>query len=250
MLSPEPDDVVTELDIPDGWLAVEAVYGGYVAHLLNDAARAAHPGLSAVSSTVEFLGSVRPGSAAVRTRTVRAGGSSATVSVVLEQGHARVVGLARLVDVAPSGGLGRMLGPAPMSPDACVVPEVPYGRLTYEQHVELRLTPERLHPDSDTVGWVRLTGGTRRMSAFLAAPLLLDSLPSGLYGLDAPPRNMPTVEFTTHAAPVDIDAGGWHLARLRSLWTGEDTVIDQATLIDVGGRVVATATQTRRVVRA
>jgi len=245
------------VDVSPSWLAIEAAFGGYVLSIAAGAVERLAPDLTPLSITAEFLGSVRPGPLETVTEYIHAGRQSATARVSLEQGHPKAVALAKLLRLTPDSpdalGVGTRIDTAALpDPETLGRREMSYGRLPWEDQVELRLFDEPLDPTRAVRGWVRLTGDepSDSTSAFSRAPLLLDPLPSGLYGRQPYPANVPTVEITMHAAPVHIHTGEWHFVTQQTRWASADAAIEDSTLHDRAGAFVAVVRQTRRIVRS
>lgn len=238
------------------WLAIDATYGGFVVSLTAEAVTRFRPDLVPLSMTVEFLGSLRPGSATVDAFLLHSGRHSATASVTLSQGHAKAVAHAKMLD--PGDGGAQLLTIADLSdvapPESLLHLPTVYGRLPWEDQVELRRLEEPLSPLTPVRGWARIVPGAvgrrEQLSAIVGAPLLLDVMPSGLYGEEPLPMNVPTVEFTIHASTKPVEVGEWYFVSQQLSAAGTTFSIEDATLHDRNGSFVAASRQTRRVVRA
>ncbi len=251
MLAEQDAGTATDIDVPEGWLAIDAAYGGYVVTLAAHAAAATAPAHTAWAIDVQFTGVIRPGPARVLTRTLHAGRATSTIQVRIEQdGGQRVIAVAKLAAGASPPLWRQRFDPSELPPpEASGWRPTPYGRLAWEDRVEVRRIDARLHPDAPTRAWVRLVAGTgaSALPAFEAAPLLLDPLPSGLFGLPTPPVNVPTIEFALHVLPVEVETGAWHLVSQRLIGGTADTLIEESALWDRSGEMVAVARQVRRV---
>jgi acyl-CoA thioesterase len=73
-------------------------------------------------------------------------------------------------------------------------------------------------------------------------------LPPGLFALDEPPAFVPTIDFTVHFAPRLGDvARGWHHVGNRTVWATRDYCVDESTLHDREGRLLAQIRQGRTI---
>lgn len=244
-----------EVGVDPRWLAIDAIYGGYVASLAAETASRFRPELVPLSMTVEFLGSIRPGSATVAASLLHSGRHSATAAVTLSQGHVKAVAHAKLLDCADGAHITSVadLSEAP-NPELLGHRPTAYGRLPWEDQVELRGLAEPLSPLEPVRGWARILPGRLtpkgEVSGIIGAPLLLDVMPSGLFGVEPLPVNVPTVAFTVHASTRPVVVGEWYFVSQQLAAAGTTFAIEDGTLHDSDGVFIASARQTRRVIRA
>lgn len=235
------------------WRGVEGLYGGYVLGWTIDACHAI-PDLVPLSTTIQFLGTVRPGAADWEHKVLRRGLTTATVTGELRQEHVKVVAMAKL------GQVTEPLFPG-LSPDFSDLPQPeelpPYSvtkpPLTYESLLDHRLLPDtNTNRQRRTLGWVRLRDPDRAVS--LLGPyglcgLLLDVQPPGVFFLEEPAQFVPTIDFTIHFTPGGlVDVGEWHLVEQVTSWSTHEFCVEESRLYDRSGRFIAEGRQSRRIV--
>jgi len=223
--------------------------GGYLLALAARALREAlptHP--DPLSVTVHYL---RPGLSdqpcRIDTRILRTGRSLATARATLMQDDTP-----RLEVLAALGDLGKvgepMLAPAaPLlpEPDRCM-PRSGEGQaiaLPIVDRVDVRLDPATSAaggpPRAEVAGWIRLRDG--RAPDALASLLFVDAFPPAVFGLLGPVGWVPTVSLTVQLRRRP--GPGWMMARFRTEDLQDGRLLEDGTLWDGQGHLVAQSRQ-------
>ena len=247
--------------------------GGYLLALAVSALRRAapqHP--DPLSITVHYL---RPGLAGqpcqVDTQIVRTGRTLSTArATLLQDGSPRLEVLAALgsleatANTAPGGNaaapgsVAASGGPAVDSPPVLAIdpPAIPspdecLARSGDEQGVMLPIMQRldiRLHPAEaragavgkpQVSGWIRFRDG--RPPDTLASLLFVDAFPPSVFGLLGTVGWVPTVELTVHLRRRP--APGWMLGQFRTRDMLDGRIIEDGTLWDSQGNLVAQSRQ-------
>lgn len=231
------------------WRGVDGIFGGHVFGRLADAAvSAVEHRLAAL--TVCFVASVKPGDAEVDLDVVHAGRRTATSRFVLvQQDRARAHGLAEHTQPGePSLWADRRELP---SRHAVGIPPAD-GQLdlVFRDRLDLRIV-ENSQEGRPGGAWVRLNEAPREVSldsteAVLAT--LLDVMPPALYTRDVTPVFVPTLAFTAHfRTDVEVDPTAWMFVSHTTSWATGTTCIDDATVWDADGYLLAQGRQARAV---
>lgn len=239
--------------LPDQWRGVDGLYGGYVLGWIIDVCHAV-PDLVPLSTTIQFLGTVRPGAVEWEHEVLHRGATTATVTGALRQEHVKVVAMAKL------GQLSDPLFPAPSrdfadlpQPDELPPYTVTEPPLTYESLLDHRLVPDSsANRQRRTRGWVRLRdpdSSPRLLGPYGMCGLFLDVQPPGVFFLGEPAYFVPTVDFTIHFVPGGLtDVGEWHLVEQVTTWATREFCVEESRLYNRNGHFVAEGRQSRRVV--
>jgi acyl-CoA thioesterase len=103
--------------------------------------------------------------------------------------------------------------------------------------------------EAQLTAWFRIVEPTPVDAA--QAVMLLDAMAPAVYAKLRVPVAVPTLDFTVHLhAALDaepVPAGGWVLGRQRAVAAADGWEVDDGTLWDENGRLLATARQLRRV---
>lgn len=239
--------VATRLD--PRWSGVDGIFGGHVFGRLADAAVAAvEHRLAAL--TVCFVASVKPGDAEVELEVVHAGRRAATSRFVLmQEGRARAHGLAEHSQPAESL-LWADRRELPPRPAVGTTPADGQLDLVFRDRLELAIV-ENSREGVPGGGWVRLREKASDVAldsgeAVLAT--LLDIMPPALYTRDVKPVFVPTLQFSAHfRTDVEIDPAAWMFVSHTTAWASGTTCIDDATVWDADGYLLAQGRQTRAV---
>jgi acyl-CoA thioesterase len=258
-MSPLTEARGDEIILDPTWWSWSGAHGGVlVAEAVRHAAATlgVGPRRSLRSVSVQLLSAVGAAPVRLRPTLLREGGTATSVALAAEQGgelrlHGHAVfgadGSAAAPGVAPAGA--PRVDPPETSPvvrnDPTLVP--------FTQHVEFRSAdgsrPLAGAADAQLTAWIRLREQATVDGA--AAVMLLDALAPALYASLRSPVPVPTLDYTVHiVAPLDVrpvPAGSWLLARQRCVSAADGWAVDDGTLWDAGGRLLATARQTRRV---
>lgn len=258
LLAP-PADLAHALAVgPDGavlhrsWWSWAGPHGGLLAGI---ALRAAEPvlerslGVAAVRSlTAHFLRPAAEGPVVLAPRLLRAGRSSAVVTVEVDPGEAGPAVVATV-----TGGLAGDAGwadvPVPPAPDPLSCPHfpVPVEVVPFGAHLEVRpvgAAPGDAVDVPELVAWVRLVAGGPLDAAALV--VLTDALPPALYATLREPVPVPTVELAVTLTGAAADPG-WVLARIRTRSAGGGWCVDDSEVWSPAGVLLASGRQTRRV---
>lgn len=259
-----------EGDRPPGWTfdaswrSFTAVQGGVVLGRLLRAARGTvldrlGTPMAVRSVTAHFLAAVAP-DAEVRPEIVpdRLGATSSVRANAFQGEALRVV--AQVLLTAP-GAVDRPSTPLPgldlptgfVTPAGAEPLELPMDFVPFTRHLEFRAVglgrPLAGGPEPRLTAWIR-----PRESADLAGPLvqlgvLADALPPSLYAVTTAPAMLPTVEMTLHLVRSVPPVGSWLRVEQWTSWQDAEICIDDATLHDEAGLLVARSRQTRRMPR-
>lgn len=240
---------VLDTFIDPAWTGRNDLYGGRVVAELAQAAEAAVE-MDLLTLMVDFSGSVKPGSMAVRVTPRHVGGRSAVVALSLEQGFERARASAKYGRVGAEPGPGRL--PAP--PIRSLEDTPPYAAPYWASLPHSALTHVRMaeHVDGVSDLWLRLDPDHPQVLTLGHAArvaCLVDAVPPALYFAEPQPAFVPTLDLTMHLVPgVRLPADGWCRARGRLVWAGADFCAEEVALWTARGDLVALAFQNRRVV--
>ncbi len=239
-------------DVVDpAWNIGDNPNGGYlVALALRRVFLPGDPDLAPWSVTAHFL---RPGIAGARyeveAETVKDGKTATFVQArLVQEGSERVRVAGVLGTVTPGASAGRVIEAAPpaIPPPADCPP-----RSAGEQGVALPILDRldiRIHPDQvragqagDPVvsGWIRHRDGSPPDGVSLA--VFADAFPPSVFGRFGAVGWVPTIELTVHVRRRP--APGWILGRFETRDLAGDRLIEDGTLWDESGAVVATSRQ-------
>jgi len=254
LLGTESDELVLD---PSWWSWAGAHGGLLVAEAVRHAVRALEipPGRGLRSVSVQLLSTVGPEPVRLAPSVLRHGGTATSVALRADQGgepkvvgHA-VFGASRPHDVtAQATAAPRVVPPesAPPVPGATGV--VPFSR-----HFEFRSADGSMPlvgaEEAQLTAWFRMIEPTAVDAA--QAVMLLDAMAPAVFARLHAPVAVPTLDFAVHVhAPLDeepVPPGGWLLGRQRAVSAADGWEVDDGTLWDQAGRLLATARQLRRV---
>lgn len=231
------------------WQGVDGVFGGHVFGRLADAAvRAVDHRLAAL--TVCFVASVRAGDADIDLEVVHDGRQSAISRFALvQEDRTRAHGLAE--HTRPGERFlwadRRELPPRPL--DGPPPADGQLG-LIFRDRIELRIV-DHSREGSTGGGWVRLRESPTEVSLESPEAVLatfLDVMPPALYTREIRPIFVPTLAFSAHfRTDTDFDPTAWMYVSHATVWATGSTCIDDATVWDADGHLLAQARQTRAV---
>lgn len=232
--------------------------GGYAISAMVAAARVQRPDHpDPVAVTTQFLKSPtadRP--ALITLEEVKVGRRIAFLRLTLIQDDVpRATMLATMADLASGTEPGDGQG-APRSIDDLTPPEIASPRdcadrselnqgvtLPLLSRVDVRIDPRYLEPgtvgSAELVGWIRLSDG--RPTDVGCLPLFADAFPPSVFSLWGMIGWVPTVELTVHVRRRP--ASGWVLGRFTTRDLTGGTMIEDGTLWDEDGRLVARSRQ-------
>ena len=245
----------TSVLAPD-WLGYEGIYGGrVVAELVEAVGRV--DDMDLVTLYAEFTGTVRPGEVDVAVDVHHRGRRSSSISVSLGQERVRARATAKSARV----GRGEAAGAVPMpggvpSPDDLAPFEPPYWTaLEHCRLMELRLVDTSVTEEGARARlWLRLHDDhpeVAPLSRDARIACLVDAVPPVLFFVPPAPAYVPTLDLALHLRPRGMGpaANGWCFAEVRLVWASADFCLEEVTMWDSTGEVIAQTRQNRRIVR-
>jgi hypothetical protein len=244
----------TALTIPADWNSWQGRHGGLVAGLAADVAACTWPGAAVKAVTAHFGRQSDEGRFEFTALTRRPGRVVRLVDVtVLQEGTEVLAATVTLAAEPPDEAAQWFAAAAPASlpPDRCQNFEFDRRFLPVGAHLDIRpcggafpLT-EAAHPWM--LAWV---GVVPEVEIGPGAAVLLCDLAPGVYPMLAAPVAGPTVEMTVHlCAELGSAPGtGPALASQRNSATSRNWSVDDTSLWDSAGRLIAQARQVRRIV--
>ncbi|WP_229052082.1 acyl-CoA thioesterase II [Aeromicrobium sp. Leaf350] len=239
--------VATRLD--PRWSGVDGIFGGHVFGRVADAAVAAvEHRLAAL--TVCFVASVKPGDAEIDLDVLHEGRRTATSRFALvQQDRVRAHGLAEHTQPGEPH-LWADRHELPPRPAVGTLPADGQLELVFRDRLDLRIV-ENSQEGRPGGGWVRLNEAPAEVSldspeAVLAT--LLDVMPPALYTREVKPVFVPTLSFTAHfRTDAEVDPSAWMFVSHTTSWATGSTCIDDATVWDADGYLLAHGRQARAV---
>lgn len=241
------------IPLDDSWRAFDGVHGGLVvAWLLEEAAK--NTDHEPVAITTHFLSPVQPIEAKFATAVERAGRSTSSVRVRLEQDRVRAHGVVELgVDTvvrlwSTSADLGGIVPPEDI--DRL---RIPAEFVPFSTHIDIRPispdVPGSLGKVPFYETWIRMINPdeSSALGSYGNAAVLLDALPPGLLATWAVPRPVPTVEMSVHFAPDIRAESEWFHIHHATSWATDAWCVEDTTLRTRDGLLVAQARQSRRI---
>ncbi len=250
----ETGDSTWSTVLDPAWNIGENLNGGYLMAPLVRAMASVSGHPHPLSVTTHFLRPGRGGSASVEVEPVRSGRTIGTVRGRLSQaGKTKIESIAAFTTLDgttlddPAGNAFELnVEPIDMpAPDKCI------DRTALEnsdsppimQRVDIRVHPDHVEAgQSDTAevaGWIRFSDG-RPVDPF-ALTLFADAFPPPLFAMLGYIGWIPTIELTVHVRRVPQD--GWILGHFHTSEAAGNRMIEDGTLWDESGRVVAQSRQ-------
>lgn len=245
------DDAHWSGHVSGAWNIGDNPNGGYLVAIALQAIRQLspqHP--DPLTVTVHYL---RPGvpdaPCEVEAQSLRIGRTLSTTRATLSQeGKSRIEVLAGFGDLSPlSEELPTIVVPAPDMPP----PEECPMRSAEQQGVALPLLNRvdiRLHPDeaiagnagkAQVSGWIKFTDD--QAPDTLAAVLFSDAFPPSVFGLLGVVGWVPTLELTVHVRRRP--ASGWVMGQFKTQDLADGRMIEDGSLWDTNGKLVAQSRQ-------
>jgi acyl-CoA thioesterase len=236
-----------------GWVVGGGVNGGYLLGIMGNAIAASLPAKPhPLSVSAYYLSASTPGEAAVSTRTLREGGSVATVATELRQGDAvRISALATYGDLTamPESVETTAVEPALPPIEECVpgsmAPEEVQRMAPLTQRFDMRFDPACVgwalgEPSGNghIQAWFRLVDG--RDLDPITLLMVCDALPPVTFDLGRPGW-APTLELTVHVRGVP--APGWVKVSHRTRNVAHGMFEEDCEVWDSTGRLVAQSRQ-------
>lgn len=236
-------------DVPPEWVSFGGVQGGLVMGNMAQAAALA-TGRTVSSIGAHLLAPVAPGPVTFVAQVNKAGRSTSSVDITVNQGG-RVQAHAQVLAVDAASGAPawspappRHLVGQPMDFDAFALP---VDFVPFAQFIEVRPTNGAVPGGIGAVpvfeAWIKRTTGEPLDQLGMA--VLLDAMPPSLFAIWDAPKSLPTVEMTMHFSPAPFDSP-WLIVRQETTWSSESYCIDDATLHTPDGVLVAQSRQVRK----
>lgn len=236
-------------DLHPRWGGVDGLFGGHVFSTIADAASAVSEHRLA-ALTLCFMNGVRPGEVDVSVTPLHTGRRTATCRVELSQaGRPCVHGVTEHATPEGRPHHRRRLEP-PARPTRPAANPEGHLSLEFRNRLETVLVSEPTL-DGCAGAWVRFREppaalGVRTPAGVLVT--LLDVMPPGMFALDPKPRFVPTLTFTAHFGLVDdLDTTAWMYLTHATAWATDTLCVDESTVWDASGRLLAQGRQTRSV---
>lgn len=239
-------------EVPPEWVSFGGIQGGLViGKMAESAARATGRAVTTISS--HLLAPVVPGVVRFAATVSKAGRSTSSVEVTVDQGG-RTLAHAHALTVA-DGTKAEQLRPDPPEhlvgePEDFEVFALPTDFVPFAQFIEVRPTngaiPGGGGPDPVFEAWIRLT--TDEPLDQVGIAVLLDAMPPSLFAVWSEPRALPTVEMTMHFTPTPITSR-WLIVRQEATWATDTYCVDDAVLHTPDGRLVGQSRQIRKFLR-
>jgi acyl-CoA thioesterase len=238
--------------IDPSWWGWSGPHGGAIAALAVRVGADAAPGASVRALDLRFVGKPDGGELLLTPSVREVGRHTRVVDVAVTQSGVEIAsasvtagrvgesGPADVVDRTPGVPGSEGLTPFMIPPEI-----VPIGA-----HLDLRPVDGPLPLTGADEPWMRAWITTRTPMAVDAAylALLADCLPPAVFPTLTAPLALPTVAFSMHVtAPLDDAVPAPVLVRTRNTSTSGGWSVDDTTLRDRSGRLLASARQSRRV---
>lgn len=239
--------------IDRSWWGWSGPFGGAIVALAVRVAADAVPGASVRTVDLRFVGKPAGGEILLTSSVREVGRHTRIVDVAVTQGTAEI-GVASVtagrVGEADDGDIVDVAEPVP-GPEGLAQFSIPPEIVPMGGHLDLRPVDGPLPLTGADEAWMRAWIVTRTPMALDAAylGLLADCLPPAVFPTLAAPLAIPTVAFSMHiTAPLDDPEPAPVLVHTRNISTSGGWSVDDTTLRDRGGRLLASARQSRRVV--
>ncbi len=235
------------------WWGWSGPHGGAIAALAVRVAAEAAPEGSVRALDLRFVGKPGGGELILTPSVREVGRHTRVVDVEVTQAGVEIATAAitagRVGESGSADVIDRISGvPGPEGLDAFMIPPeiVPMGA-----QLDLRPVDGPLPLTGASEAWMRAWITTRTPMAVDAAylALLADCLPPAVFPTLTAPLALPTVAFSMHVtAPLDDPTPAPVLVHTRNTSTSGGWSVDDTTLRDRGGRLLASARQSRRVI--
>jgi acyl-CoA thioesterase len=228
---------------------MDGIFGGYVMATAVDVVRLG--GFRPQSVSLAFVSTLRAGDVDVVVDPLHRGRSSASLRIELHQGgRLRAHGTGSLVRTDADPVWEPAPEPQAEGPDDWPPYDPPHRELAYLDRLDVRgIATGSL---SDGVrAWVRTRGDAgAELSSAARLALYLDVLPPGLFLAEPRPAFVPSLDLTVHFSSRvqrDDGPGSWSLVSNRTVWSSDQYCVDEATVNDREGHLVAMLRQGRQV---
>ncbi|MEO9329195.1 acyl-CoA thioesterase [Gordonia aurantiaca] len=239
--------------IDESWFGWSGPFGGAIVALAVRVAAEAVPATSVRAVDLRFVGKPAGGELLFVPSVREAGRRPRIVAVAVSQAGRDVAAASVTVGHVSDAGPGDILDlgdPVP-GPDGLAQYGIPAEIVPIGAHLDLRPVDGPLPLTGAGEAWMRAWISTREPMALDAAylGLLADCLPPAMFPTLTAPLAVPTVTFSMNiTAPLDDPAPAPVLVHTRNISTSGGWSVDDTTLRDRSGRLLASARQSRRVV--
>ncbi|MFT4041556.1 MAG: thioesterase family protein [Gordonia sp. (in: high G+C Gram-positive bacteria)] len=239
--------------IDRSWWGWSGPHGGVIAALVVHAASTMASDSTVLAVDLRFFGQANDEEITFTPHSPKGGSRTRVVEVIVAQGsrevaHASVtlghVGPPSLADVHD------VSTEAIRAPQDCARFMIPTELVSLGQHIDVRPTDGPLPLSGSTDAWMRAWVSTIAPIALDPAylALLADCLPPAVFPVLTAPLAAPTIAFSIHFTAAHLDqAPKPVLVHTRNVSTSGGWSVDDTTLRDDSGRLLATARQSRRV---
>jgi len=241
---------VTTRRLGPTWVGMEGIFGGYVLAAAVDAA--VLEGYRPLSVTLGFVSTVQPGEVDMQVEEVHRGRSTASLRIVMVQdGRLRAHCVVSMVRAG-----GEPCWEPQVDPTQWGTPEqspvlVPNHRpLPYMDNLDLRRIGVDTMADGAAAWVCATTESGVELNPYARIALYLDVLPPGLFSLESRPTFIPSLEMTAHFSTRAALASApeeWFAVRNKTMWSSKEYCVDECTLHNRAGTLVAQLRQGRAV---
>ncbi len=244
----------TTLTIPADWNSWQGRHGGLIAGLTADIAAATWPGAAVKAITAHFGRQSDAAAFSFIAVTRRPGRVVRLVDVTVTQGGTEVLTAVVTLAAEPSEEAGQWFAaeaPASLPPDRCPNFEFDRRFLPVGAHLDIRPCGGAFPLTGAAHPWMLAwVGVVPEVVIGPGAAVLMCDLAPGVYPMLTAPVAGPTVEMTVHLCAELGSAPGAApaLASQRNSATSQNWSVDDTSLWDFGGRLIAQARQVRRIV--
>jgi hypothetical protein len=241
--------------VPQDWTSWQGKHGGLIAGLAVDAAAAAHPDAVVKSVTARFSRQLADSPFVFRWAVALGGRVVRTIDVTASQDETPVMAatVTMVADGTGAAGPGWYSRPAPPSlpPARCPRYEMDRAFLPVGSHLDIRpcggCFPLTAATEPWMLAWLSVIP---EVAIGPGAAVLLSDLAPGVFPLLTSPVPAPTVELTVYlCADLGAEPGTAPvLGSQRNSSTAGHWSVDDASLWDSAGRLIAQAQQLRRII--
>ena len=243
-----------ETVLPEDWVALQGVHGGFVAALAVQAIGMSidDPARTLRAATFGFLRGLRPEPATIEVTEVRTGRALATYDVAVDQGGPpSLVGRCHFSPPWDGISFSDLEPPAPAPPTDAVRLAAPDGRTGHFGHLDTWVHPETTlfagAPEARWKGWTRPSGGDVIDTPWLV--LLGDYFPPSVTVRNTGPTRAVSIEYSiqVHTSAARIELGDHeHLAcEVHAFHAAEGFAVEDGSIWAPDGTLLATTRQTR-----
>ncbi|MEE4023895.1 thioesterase family protein [Gordonia sp. PKS22-38] len=248
------DDGTWSAEIDRSWWGWSGPHGGVIAALAVHVAGQTAPDATVRALDLRFVGRPDDGEVVLTPTVTPVGRSTRVVDVVIGQRGGAIATASITVGRVERSGAADIIDTSSDDvprPEDCAPFMIPPEIVPMGGHLDLRPVDGPLPLTGAPEPWMRAWISTLRPmtvdAAYLA--LLADCLPPAVFPTLTAPMAVPTVAFSMHlAAPSDDPGPAPILVHTRNISTSGGWSVDDTTLRDERGRLLAAARQSRRVV--